>query len=189
MKKEELKALGLDDEQINKIMAIRGKEIDADKAKYTILQNEKKVVEENLEKLESNLDDNYVTKDKFDKLKQDRAIDKATIENIKESHQSELNQIKYDSVLEGHLSESKVKSQYADIIKGLIDKDSLKFEDGKLEGIEEVLKSAKETYADLFEADTSEPGTPKFTQKQNDGSQSGGTVNAFQAAANRITGK
>lgn len=171
MKKEELKALGLDDDTATKILAMRGRELEADKAKYLQLQNEKKVVENDFAQFKSDVEGKYVPKEKLDKLKQEKSTLNELVENLKASHESEINQIKYDTVLDKHLSEFKVKPQYTKFVKDVLDKDSLKFEEGKIEGIDEALKSAKETYADLFEADSS---VPRFTQKQNDGSQGGG---------------
>lgn len=185
MKKEELKALGLDDDIATKILAMRGRELEADKAKYLQLQNEKKVVENDFAQFKSDVEGKYVPKEKLDKLKQEKSTLNELVENLKASHESEINQIKYDTVLDKHLSEFKVKPQYTKFVKDVLDKDSLKFEDGKIEGIDEALKSAKETYADLFEADSS---VPKFTQKQNDGSQGGGNVDPFKAAVSKIIG-
>lgn len=173
MRKEDLKALGLTDEQVDNIFKMRGKEIEAEKAKHSLLASEKASVEEAYSNLKENIDKEYVHKDKVKAIKSDKVELEKTIESLKQSHEAEVNKIKYDTVLDKHLSDFKVKSNYANFVKDLLDKDSLTFEDGKINGIDDALNNIKEGYSEIFEADSS---MPKFTQRQNDGSQGGGFV-------------
>ena len=152
MKTEDLKAQGLTDEQVNFVMAEYGKDMTASKTKIATLEDELKVQKGVLE-------------EKNTKIKELESIDveamkKAEYEKGKAEGTAEMEKFKFNNALDNALREAKVKDSKA--ISGLLNMDNIKFEDGKITGLDEQVETLKESHDYLFHSDKK---TPKFTEK------------------------
>lgn len=150
MKTEELKAQGLTDEQVNYVMAEYGKDMTASKTKIATLEDELKVQK-------------GVVEEKNTKIKELEGVDiealkKAEYEKGKAEGTAEMETFKFNNALDNALREAKVKDSKA--ISGLLKMDEIKFEDGKITGLDEQIKTLKESHDYLFHSDKK---NPKFT--------------------------
>ncbi|NCB99949.1 MAG: hypothetical protein EOM34_04600 [Clostridia bacterium] len=101
----------------------------------------------------------------------------ATIKQLKADHETEMNGIRIDSAISKALADNKAK--HADLLAGKFDREKLQLtDDGKVIGMDEQLKSMKETYKDMFTQTIS--GQPPLNP---DGKPSGGNA-TFDALVN-----
>ena len=159
--KELLKAQGLSDDQIkaitksmkeNKIYTTSEENIDT---RYAKLKEKKEDLEtqltsandtiKNLKALEI---DNTKLKDEISKF-----------ETTKANYEKALTEKDFNYALEDALKGSKSKNNK--LVKALLDMEKIKYEDGKIVGLDEQLKTIKEENSFLFEKEV--PGAPDFT--------------------------
>ena len=165
MKKEDLVALGLDDTQVNEVFKIRGKEIEESKVLVSKLTLEKEAAEAakvSAEALVEQVKKDAVLPQDIEVVNAEKKALEEQIKTLTDEHQSEISKINYEHTLDASLNSAGVKD--VDYIKFKLNQDNLKFEDGKIDGLEDELSSLKESHAYLF-ADSSEPGKPMFTKK------------------------
>lgn len=152
MKKEELVALGVTEEQADKIFAMHGKDIkkhqDAAETAKTETDALKGQLTEANKQIESfkgmNIDQIKATADEY----------KTKFEQAQTEHAAQLLKIKQDSALERELKETfKVADLVA--VKAHLKADALKYseQDDKFVGLEEQIKPLKESHGAYF-ADT-----------------------------------
>lgn len=162
MKREFLKELGLTDEQIDKVMAENGKDIENAKGNTTELQTELKTKETELETLQEQLKNANKQIEEFKDMDID-AIQKAAddykekYETAKTEAEEELEKIKFEYALDKALGDAKAKNTKA--VKALLELDNLKMTDEKILGLDEQLESIKKENDFLFEY---EQQTPTF---------------------------
>lgn len=88
-------------------------------------------------------------------------------EQAREKYEQELQQREYDFVLESALRDAKAKNPKA--VRALLNTDAIKLADGKLVGLDEQLKSLRESDDYLFVPDglkgKTPPGTPPSVDK------------------------
>ena len=94
---------------------------------------------------------------------------KETAEKAKADADKQISQMKFDYALSAALTGAKAKNAKA--VKALLDMDGLKFNDGKIVGLDEQLAQIKADNDYLFESD--EPA-PEFVKGTNGGSGSVG---------------
>jgi hypothetical protein len=158
MKREDLKALELTDEQIDQIMALHGK--DVEKGKTDLADEKAKSTS-----LQKQLDDANAAIEGFKKLDIEgvkKAADdwKAQAEKAKADAAAEVARLKFDHALDGALVGAKAKNVTA--VKALLKTDDLKLsEDGTIKGLNDQLKALKESNAFLFEAEEGTPPPPR----------------------------
>ena len=155
MKREELKEMGLTDEQIESVMAKSGAEVAALNTQITTLKSEKAQLEN---------DKKVITKEKEDKEKALDDLQKNSISN--EEYQNKIKKIEanakkehedyvLDQLIDQSLEEAKVlKTELArNSIKKSLDMDKISIaKDGKsLIGIKEQLEATKKTDPYFFE--------------------------------------
>lgn len=182
MKTDFLKGLGLDQEVIDKIMAENGKDIASEKAKTTAatteLESTKAQVAESqktIEDLKKNNGDNETLQAKVKEYEE-------SIKTQKTEYDAKVRNLTLDSAIEKALVESKAK--HADLLSGKIDREKLVIgTDGKVTGLDEQLKSMKDTYKDLFEEKVS--GRPPANPEG--GSGGNNTYEALLANANNMS--
>lgn len=148
MKREFLTELGLETEQVNKIMAEHGKTVnslkdEADKATSAAneLKNQLKDRDTQLEELSKQAKGNE------DLQKQIQDLQDANKQTAAD-YQAKLDQQAFDFSLEKALSDAKAKNPKA--VKALLDKEAIKLDGDKLLGLEEQLKSLQESDGYLF---------------------------------------
>lgn len=169
MKREQLKELGLEKEQIDSIMKINGDDIEnaksASAAEITNLQTEitglnsqVKDRDKQLETLKASAGDNEALTKQIAELQAENAATKQT-------HESEMNQLKVDFAVEKALSDANAKNVKA--VKALLDLEDAKLDkDGNVKGLQEQIDklAADEGTKFLFDAKQSAQQTFKGFQ-------------------------
>lgn len=159
MQRKFLEELGLEKEVIDKIMDENGKDIEGEKSKLTTKEKELELVNNQL--TEAN---------KAIKSYKDMNIDdiKKSADDWAEKYKSlevELKDTKNSATLEKELLKS--NPQDVSLILAVLDREKLKFEEDKVDGLEEQIKSLKENKPYLFKEEIStnkngyEPYVPK----------------------------
>ena len=174
MKTEFLKSLNLSQEVIDKIMAENGKDIAVEQKKAEKVIQERDSYKLKAESLETQVNDANTEIQKFKDMDIDgikTAADdwKETAEKAKADADKQISQMKFDYALSAALTGAKAKNAKA--VKALLDMDGLKFNDGKIVGLDEQLAQIKADNDYLFESD--EPA-PEFVKGTNGGSGSVG---------------
>lgn len=174
MKTEFLKSLNLSQEVIDKIMAENGKDIAVEQKKAEKAIQERDSYKLKAESLETQVNDANTEIQKFKDMDIDgikKAADdwKETAEKAKADADKQISQMKFDYALSAALTGAKAKNAKA--VKALLDMDGLKFNDGKIVGLDEQLEQIKTDNDYLFESD--EPA-PEFVKGTNGGSGSVG---------------
>lgn len=153
MKREDLKAMGLTDEQIEKVMAENGKDVEKHKTAADTAKTE-------LDGLKAQLTEANKTIDGFkgqdiEGVKKSADEYKAKFEQAQKDSAAQVAQLKFDHTLDGLLTTAKAKNTKA--VKALMDMEQLKKDfnekDGSISGWDDQLKKVMEANAYLFEAD------------------------------------
>lgn len=153
-----LKAQNLTDEQINNITAKMKEEkiyttsLENADERYTKLKGQKADLDEQIKTANTTIED--LKKNNKDNEALQKAIQEheTTIENLKkESAQKDFNY-----ALDSALKDNKCKNAKA--LKALLDLDNIKFNEGKLEGLEGQLTALKESDGYLFDTSNPAPG-------------------------------
>ncbi|PJJ30531.1 phage scaffolding protein [Lacrimispora celerecrescens] len=162
MKKEEFIALGISEEQATKAAEASKKELESyvPKADYDAanqakgqLENDIKDRDKQLETLKKNSGDNAGLQKQIETL---QAENKAA----KEKNEADMKELKLSTAIKVALAGS---AHDVDIVTGLVDKTKLILaDDGKVSGLEEQIKTIKESKTFLFkESDPGKGGTGK----------------------------
>ena len=188
MKREELKAMGLTDEQVESVMAKNGAEVAALNTQITTLQSEKSQLEndkkvitkekEDKEKAIADLQKNSISKDEYDKK----------IKEIEDNAKKE--DYIYNDLLNKGLDDAKVlkddltREAFISLINK--DKDKIKLSDDKksLIGLKEITDNYKKQAPHFFEkkkANGYEPVNPEGDRGDDDGEISMATNFAKEA--------
>lgn len=182
MKREDLKALELADDVIDKIMALHGKDMQAVTTTAETAKTE-------LDGVKTQLTEAGTQIENFKKLDIEgvkAAADewKTKAEKADADAKAQVAQLKFDHALGAALSGAKARNETA--VRALLKLDDLKLsEDGKIVGLDDQLKGVKETADYLFEAegDTEDTGSlPRIVAGAN---APASTISAFEAAARK----
>lgn len=194
MNTEELKSLGLNEEQIKGVMAAHGKVVNPLKEQVNTLTSERDSAKEQLATVTGQLD--TLQKDhKSDKDLQEE-IDKLKEANTQaqKNAAAQLNQVRLDSATKLALTQAGALNVKA--AEALLDKDSLKLDEkGQLSGLDEQLKKLQESDDSkfLFKAtdptEPAKPNTPKITTPGNPDPNPAGATNIVDKIAARLSGK
>ena len=156
--KEILKAQSLTDEQINNITAKMKEEkiyttsLENADERYTKLKGQKADLDEQIKAANTTITELKKNNKDNEALQQTIQDHEATIENLKkESAQKDFN-----NALDSALKDNKCKNAKA--LKALLDLDNIKFNEGKLEGLEGQLTALKESDGYLFDTSNPAPG-------------------------------
>ena len=188
MSREELKELGLTDEQIDKVMASHGKAIKDTKEKADKVEGLEKQIEDykeevktrdtQLENLEKKAKGNKDLEEEIEKLKSEN--DKTTKEL-----QEKLDNQAFEFALDKALSGAKVRNTKA--AKALLNLETIKLDGETLLGLDDQLKAVKESDPYLFEEEPKDPDTPKFVAPGNPKGGGEGKDDPFAAAVKKFT--
>lgn len=156
--KELLKTQNLTDEQINNITAKMKEEkiyttsLENADERYTKLKGQKADLDEQIKAANTTITELKKNNKDNEALQQTIQDHEATIENLKkESAQKDFNY-----ALDSALKDNKCKNAKA--LKALLDLDNIKFNEGKLEGLEGQLNALKESDGYLFDTSNPAPG-------------------------------
>ena len=153
MKREELEKLGLEKEAIDQIMALHGRDIEANKAKAAAIESER-------DGLKSQLDEAAKAIEGFKALdiegvKKSADEWKAKAEQAQKDAEKQVYQVRYESALSDALKASKAKNVKA--VRALLNEADLKLTDDGLVGLKEQLEKVKPENDYLFESDVPTP--------------------------------
>lgn len=159
MKRKTLQEMGLDAEQIDKIMDLNGADIEKAKGKANELAAENQELKAQITKRDNDLSD-------LKKSVKDNEQLSADFKNLQEKYKAdraELEQqvasVKLTSALDLGLSSAKVRNARA--LKGLLDMDAIKLDDaGKLTGLDEQIKAIRKSDPYLFDEGAKQDYTP-----------------------------
>lgn len=156
MNKEQLVALGLSEEQADKVVEGFGKMIPKSRLDEKIAEvNDYKQQladrDTQLTELQSKATGNEELQEQIQALQQQN-------EQVKTEYQQQLQQKEFDFALTEALRDAKAKNPKA--VKALLDTETVKFVDGKLIGLDEQLTALKMSDDYLFTSDKLKGGTP-----------------------------
>lgn len=167
MKRNQLKNLGLDEDQIKAVMDLNGEDINNAKSGNDAIVEENNALkaqiaerDKDLKNLRKNAKDNEELSNSYKELEAKYKNDTADLTN-------KLNQTRLTSAVDRALNASKVRDTKA--IKGFLDMDKVKLdEQGNLSGLDEQIKEIHQTAPYIFDEGTKqnyEPnnGTPATT--------------------------
>lgn len=162
MKREDLKAMGLTDEQIEKVMAENGKDIQAEKDNTATKQKEVDTLNTQLstanEQIKGFKDMN------IDEIKQKSA----EWEQKYKDTQADLKKVRENALIDKSLSS--INAHDIDVVKGLLKMDSLVFKDNEVIGLDAQIEALKKDKAFLFkeEDENVDPQStnPKFSTEK-----------------------
>lgn len=155
MKREELKKIGLSDEQMDAVMAAHGQTVQSLNTQIATLQQSETDLkgqlssrDKDLAKLQKDNKDNEELLGQIDSLKkQYKDLEKTSSDN--------LVKIQRESALNSLLVESKVKNPKA--VAALLDDEKIVFKEGELSGAKEQIEALQKSDAYLFDMGT-KPG-------------------------------
>lgn len=192
MKREELKKLNLNDEQIDKVMSLHGADIEELKAKSDELINSKT---EELKKANESLQSQIAERDKDLKtLKKQAGDNEELTDQFKELQlkykqdtenlTKELQQTKLNSAVDSALSKAKVRNSKA--AKALLNLDDVKLNDkGELEGLDDQISSLQKSDGYLFDQGSKEPYQPQGGGSKTDPDPVATMTNIFKGEENK----
>lgn len=155
MTKEELKALGLNYEQIEKVVEDYGKNYVA-KSQFNQKNEELKQAEESLEAMQSDMD--ALKKTNADNAELTKQIDEMKAAQVKrdEEYTAQIHKMEVDGIVERTLMTFKAKNGKA--VRALLDLEDVKLKDGTIKGLDDQLTKLKESDPYLFESDSKPTG-------------------------------
>lgn len=155
MTREELKALGLTDEQIEKVVEDYGKNY-VTKVQFNKKNDALKQAEESLEAMQSDMD--ALKKTNADNAELTKQIDEMKAAQVKrdEEYTAQIHKMELDGIVERTLLSSKVKNAKA--VRALLDLEDAKVKDGTIKGLDDQLTKLKESDPYLFESESKPTG-------------------------------
>ena len=160
MKRSDLEALGLSDEQITGVMKLKSSLISENENKIETLEKEKKELEVQVSDLKNNITqrDNDIkelknSKDTISKEKYEELENK--YKDLEKTSKENLENVKKGFLIDKMLGDSKAKN--TEVLKKQLDMEKVILNDGKLTGLEEQIEALKESDAYLFDIEDTEP--------------------------------
>lgn len=158
MKREELKELGLTDEQIGSIMALHGVTVNELNSRVSTAEQQATQYQEQLEKNQNELNDFKANaKGDEDRTKQLEDL-QSRFDEIKTSSEQQIADLKKSSAIDLALTQAGAKNIKA--AKALLDGESLELTDEGLKGLDEQLAALKESDGYLFGQSEQVPPNP-----------------------------
>lgn len=155
MKRKFLEGLGLEKDAIDKIMAENGADIEAAKADYDALKQERDSLAAQVTERDGQLETLRKSAGENEALTKQIADLQAENLMAKQQHESDMKELKLSTAIKLALGDT---AQDADLVAGLFDKSKLILsEDGKVTGLEEQLKALKKGKAFLFKEENQQP--------------------------------
>ena len=140
------------------------------KAQKTELETQKTELEAQIKERDTQLADlsksNKDNEGLLNQIKDLQALNKQTTDD----YENKINQMQFNFALEGALTNAKSKNNKA--LKALLDMDNIKYQEGKLEGLQEQIEALQKDASYLFDLDT----TPQNTGGLGSFGRSGGKV-------------
>lgn len=177
MTKEQLEALGLNEEQIKEVFKLNGIAVNNAKADYETIKAEKETLEGQLKTANKEIE-SYKEMD-IEGIKKAAEDYKIKFETAQTEAQKELEKIKFNHALENALKGAKAKNVKA--VKALLDLEGLKLNEDKIIGLDEQLESIKTENDYLFETEETKGDNPIFTRPTSNSTPKGITKEEFRS--------
>lgn len=162
MKREELKALGLEDEAIDKVMALHGKSVTELNTKVATAEQQATQYQEQLQAYQDELDSLKEAAKGNEELTKSYADLQAKFDASKSDADSKLSEAQKDYAIKLALKDANALDE--NIILGLLDRDTIKVAENGLQGLTEQLEALKTDKSFLFSQETpEEPAKPQIT--------------------------
>ena len=183
MIQEILKNNGLNEDQITnilnsmkeaKIYTTKHENIDE---RYNKLKTQKNELESQIKERDTQLADlsksNKDNEGLLNQIKDLQALNKQTTTD----YENKINQMQFDYALEGALNNAKSKNNKA--LKALLDMNSIKYQEGKLEGLQEQIEALQKDASYLFNLEAAPSSTGSIGQFGRNGGKFGVTKKEF----------
>ena len=160
MTREELRELGLTEDQVNSVMGIHGKDVKGFNDQLAARENELSKAKEDLINAKSNIQNLEKEKEQISK---DTKIEGLTAEEWKEKYsQAEKDKV---NIINQHLLDQELSGLNAhdlEVLKKELDMDKISFNEGKVEGLEDQVTALKESKGFLFKANKTQMQDDRF---------------------------
>ena len=158
MKREELKELGLTDEQIGSIMALHGVTVNELNSRVSTAEQQATQYQEQLEKNQNELNDFKANAKGNEDLTKQLEDLQSKFDEIKTSSEQQIADLKKSSAIDLALTQAGAKNIKA--AKALLDSESLELTDEGLKGLDDQLAALKESDGYLFGSNEPVPPNP-----------------------------
>ena len=184
MKKEDLIALGIDEESAKSVMAMHGKTVTTLNSQISTLEAERDGLQEQVTTNQTELDALKESAKGNEELTAQLADLQAKLDQSKSESETKLATQQKDFAIQLALKEANALDE--SIVLGLLDKDTIKVTDNGLQGFEEQLKTLQESKAFLFQAQQEEPSAPNIFNGGNPKPPKDGDNDPFKNAVNKF---
>lgn len=172
MKREELKELGLTDEQIGSIMALHGVTVNELNSRVSTAEQQATQYQEQLEKNQNELNDFEANAKGNEDLTKQLEDLQSRFDEIKTSSEQQIADLKKSSAIDLALTQAGAKNIKA--AKALLDSESLELTDEGLKGLDDQLAALKESDGYLFGQSEQVPPNPDGKKATFSGNASSG---------------
>lgn len=188
MTKKELMNLGITDEQADSVLEML-KDAYVPLTRFNEINEKMKTYRSERDDLKKENDELSTKVKDTEKLDEEIKTLKEANTKLENDHTSQIASMKKDNAIEASLRDSKAKNIKA--VKALLDLSKITYEDDKLSGLEEQIKSLQESDNSKFMFDTADKYVPNGTQpgQASGGGTTGGSVSFGDAIKNYFTSK
>ena len=185
MKKEDLIALGIDEEVAKSVMALHGKQVTQLNAQVATAEQQATQYQEQLQANQTELDGLKEAAEGNDELTQQLADLQTKFDTVKTDADSKLSETQKDYAIKLALKDANALDE--NIILGLLDRDTIKVAENGLQGFTEQLETLKTDKSFLFAQETpAEPANPQITVGGNPTGTQTPQTDAFSAAVDKF---
>ena len=172
MKREELKELGLTDEQIGSVMALHGVTVNELNSRVSTAEQQATQYQEQLEKNQNELNDFKANAKGNEDLTKQLEDLQSKFDETKTSSEQQIADLKKSSAIDLALTQAGAKNIKA--AKALLDSESLELTDEGLKGLDDQLAALKESDGYLFGQSEQVPPNPDGKKATFSGNASSG---------------
>nr|DAL95257.1 MAG TPA: minor structural protein [Caudoviricetes sp.] len=190
MKREELKELGLTDEQIGSVMALHGVTVNELNSRLSTAEQQATQYQEQLDKNQNELNDFKASAKGNEDLTKQLEDLQSKFDETKTSSEQQIADLKKSSAIDLALTQAGAKNIKA--AKALLDGESLELTDEGLKGLDDQLAALKESDGYLFGSNEPTPANPdgkKAVFGGNPSSGQNGEEDAFAKALGVLPNK
>ena len=160
---EVLKKCGVEEDKANEIVKAMGEakiyttNLENVDLRYNKLQEQKKQLEEASKTHQKQLEE--LTKNNADVEALSKMVEQLQLSNkeLETNHKQEMDRLQFNFALDGALTNAKSKNNKA--LKALLNMDSIKYQEGKLEGLQEQIEALQKDASYLFDLETTPQNT------------------------------
>ena len=160
---EVLKKCGVEEDKANEIVKAMGEakiyttNLENVDVRYNKLQEQKKQLEEASKTYQKQLE--KLTKNDADVEALNKLVEQLQLSNkeLETNHKQEMDRLQFNFALDSALTNAKSKNNKA--LKALLDVDSIKYQEGKFEGLQEQIEALQKDASYLFDLNTAPSNT------------------------------